>query len=191
MIKYRYTEGNASIETLDVTTIPEGLPYETIEFDPQTEELEEQKAWAIQEAIAKQKAMVEQLNFETIVNQQQTLPDEDAIKVQAVYPLFIKEGKEYKKDEKCQDFDENNELSLYKCIQPITSQPQFPPRLIPAHFVKIDPPGTIGVWRPYAGAVIYGVGSLAHYPTKNDPIYRSTVPNNVWRPGEYGWVLHT
>ena len=33
MIKYRYTIENQSIETIDLTTIPEGLDYEIIEID--------------------------------------------------------------------------------------------------------------------------------------------------------------
>lgn len=33
MIKYRYTQGNTSTEVLDITLIPEGLEYETIEFE--------------------------------------------------------------------------------------------------------------------------------------------------------------
>jgi len=34
MIKYRYTLENQSIETLDLETIPNGVDYETIDFDP-------------------------------------------------------------------------------------------------------------------------------------------------------------
>jgi hypothetical protein len=33
MIKYRYTIENQSIETIDLTSIPEGLDYEIIEID--------------------------------------------------------------------------------------------------------------------------------------------------------------
>jgi hypothetical protein len=31
MIIYRYTEGNTTIETFDINTIPEGVSYETVE----------------------------------------------------------------------------------------------------------------------------------------------------------------
>jgi hypothetical protein len=33
MIKYRYTLGNQSIETLNLNDIPQGLFYETIDFE--------------------------------------------------------------------------------------------------------------------------------------------------------------
>lgn len=28
-----------------------------------------------------------------------------------------------------------------------------------------------------------------HYPTETDPVYISTVDNNVWEPDVYGWEL--
>lgn len=37
MIKYRYTQGNTSTEVLDVLLIPQGLEYETIEFEIEAE----------------------------------------------------------------------------------------------------------------------------------------------------------
>jgi hypothetical protein len=41
MIKYKYTIGNTSIETLNLNDIPEGLDYETITFEIESEILEE------------------------------------------------------------------------------------------------------------------------------------------------------
>jgi hypothetical protein len=38
MIKYRYILGNSSIETLNLNDIPQGLLYETIDFDEVAEE---------------------------------------------------------------------------------------------------------------------------------------------------------
>ncbi len=40
MIKYRYTIENQSIETLDVNSIPQGLDFETIEFEIEVEKPE-------------------------------------------------------------------------------------------------------------------------------------------------------
>jgi hypothetical protein len=31
------------------------------------------------------------------------------------------------------------------------------------------------------------IGDKVHYPTADDPVYVSTVDNNVWEPGVYGW----
>jgi hypothetical protein len=38
MIKYKYTLGNQSIETLNLNDIPNGLSYETIEFEIEVEQ---------------------------------------------------------------------------------------------------------------------------------------------------------
>jgi hypothetical protein len=38
MIKYKYTIGNQSIETLNLNDIPDGLSYETIEFEIEVEQ---------------------------------------------------------------------------------------------------------------------------------------------------------
>jgi hypothetical protein len=38
MIKYRYTLGNQTIETLNLNDIPNGLSYETIEFEIEVEQ---------------------------------------------------------------------------------------------------------------------------------------------------------
>jgi hypothetical protein len=41
MIKYRYTIGQMSVETLTLTEIPDGVDYETITFEQESELLEE------------------------------------------------------------------------------------------------------------------------------------------------------
>jgi hypothetical protein len=38
MIKYRYTIGNQTIETLNVNDIPQGLSFETIDFEIEVEQ---------------------------------------------------------------------------------------------------------------------------------------------------------
>jgi hypothetical protein len=38
MIKYRYTIGQMSVETLTLTDIPEGIDYETITFEQEVEQ---------------------------------------------------------------------------------------------------------------------------------------------------------
>jgi hypothetical protein len=38
MIKYRYTLGNQTIETLNLNDIPQGILYETIEFEIEVEQ---------------------------------------------------------------------------------------------------------------------------------------------------------
>jgi hypothetical protein len=38
MIKYKYTIGNTTIETLNLNDIPEGLSFETIDFEIEVEQ---------------------------------------------------------------------------------------------------------------------------------------------------------
>ena len=38
MIKYRYTIGNQTIETLNLSDVPEGLSFETIDFEIEVEQ---------------------------------------------------------------------------------------------------------------------------------------------------------
>jgi hypothetical protein len=191
--KYRYTLGQSIIETLVLADIPDGTPYDTIVISD--EEIQAQQNAQIQaelkaEAEKQQIAMAQKLAIEAVVNEKQTLPDTDALAVQSVYPLWDGNAKTYVLGEKCQHFNNANELKLYKCVQAHTSQSDWQPINVPALFVQIEPEGSIGVWQPYMGTVIYNIDSLVHYPTINDPVYRSTVNNNVWEPTVFGWVLN-
>ena len=51
-------------------------------------------------------------------------------------------------------------------------------------------PGTIPIWKQPTGAQdAYMTGDKVHYPDADGPVYVSTVDNNVWQPGVYGWEL--
>ena len=77
---------------------------------------------------------------------------------------------------------------LYRCVQPHTSQPGWEPENTPALWTEVAQPGTIPVWRQPTGAQdAYQLGDRVHYPGEGDPVYRSTVDNNVWAPDVYGW----
>lgn len=79
---------------------------------------------------------------------------------------------------------------LYKCVQAHTSQELYTPDMTPALWTKIAEPGTIPVWvQPTGAQDAYMTGDRVHYPTIDDPIYVSTIDNNVWAPGVYGWEL--
>lgn len=48
--------------------------------------------------------------------------------------------------------------------------------------------GEIPVWRQPTGAQdAYHLGDKVHYPDAEGPVYISTVDDNVWTPGVYGW----
>lgn len=49
-------------------------------------------------------------------------------------------------------------------------------------------PGEIPVWKQPTGAQdAYMIGDKVHFPDADGPVYISTVDNNVWQPGVYGW----
>ena len=81
------------------------------------------------------------------------------------------------------------EGALYRVEQTHTAQAGWEPPNVPALFTEVAEPGKIPVWRQPTGAQdAYMTGDLVHYPDEDGPVYRSTVDNNVWVPGVYGWT---
>lgn len=81
---------------------------------------------------------------------------------------------------------------LYKVVQAHTSQDDWTPDVTPALYTEVAEPGTIPVWKQPTGAQdAYNTGDKVHYPTESDPVYESTIDNNVWAPDVYpqGWKL--
>lgn len=79
---------------------------------------------------------------------------------------------------------------LYRVVQAHTSQAEWTPDITPALFTEVALPFDIPVWRQPTGAQdAYMTGDKVHYLTKDDPVYISTVDNNVWPPDTYGWEL--
>ena len=77
---------------------------------------------------------------------------------------------------------------LYRCVQAHHSQTDWTPDATTALWTEVAKPGEIPVWRQPTGAQdAYMIGDKVHYPTADDPVYVSTVDNNVWEPGVYGW----
>lgn len=77
----------------------------------------------------------------------------------------------------------------YECIQSHTSQEGWEPHVTPALW-KIHKEGGdgISVWSQPTGAQdAYAKGDKVHYPGADSPVYESTIDNNVWEPGVYGW----
>jgi len=72
---------------------------------------------------------------------------------------------------------------LYRVVQPHTTQVGWEPDNTPALFTEVTKPGEIPVWKQPTGAQdAYMTGDKVHYPTKADPVYVSTIDNNVWEP---------
>ena len=76
--------------------------------------------------------------------------------------------------------------SLYKAVQAHTSQADWTPDVVPALFATITPPGLIAEWvQPTGAQDTYSLGDLVTHVGKT---WESTVDNNSWEPGVYGWV---
>ena len=72
---------------------------------------------------------------------------------------------------------------LYKCVQAHTTAAEWQPDTTPALWTEVAKPGEIPVWKQPTGAQdAYMAGDKVHYPGENDPVYVSTVDNNVWNP---------
>ena len=113
-----------------------------------------------------------------------SLDDEDAVEGVELFPAW-KPGTAYTADQRIR-----HELKLYRCVQGHTSQEGWEPDKTPALWTEVAKPGEIPVWRQPTGAQdAYQKGDKVHYPGKDDPVYISTVDNNVWSPETYGWEL--
>lgn len=112
----------------------------------------------------------------------QSLPDEDALECATLFEAWavgisvsIGDRLEYGG-------------KLYKCVQAHTTTAEWTPDATPALWTEVAKPGEIPVWKQPTGAQdAYMTGDKVHYPGENDPVYVSTVDNNTWAPGVYGW----
>jgi len=111
-----------------------------------------------------------------------SLPDEDALDGVELFPkwaadIAVTAGGRYGYNGK-----------LYRCEQSHTTQTGWEPNITPALWTEVAKPGEIPVWRQPTGAQdAYMTGDKVWYPDKDTTVYVSTVDNNVWQPGVYGW----
>ena len=71
-----------------------------------------------------------------------------------------------------------------------TSQSDWTPPATPALWTEVAEPGEIPVWKQPTGAQdSYMTGDKVHYPTKDDPVYESTMDYNTYAPNTYEWRL--
>lgn len=114
----------------------------------------------------------------------ESLPDDDALEAVELFPAWATDIS-YTADERVSYAEK-----LYRCVQSHTSQADWTPDATPALWTEVAKPGEIPVWKQPTGAQdAYMNGDKVHYPGKDDPVYVSTVDNNVWEPGVYGWDL--
>lgn len=108
------------------------------------------------------------------------MTDEQAAKSAALFPLW-EVSKVYQTGERLKYHDE-----LYKVLQPHTSQADWPPDAAVSLYVKIsDPAEEWPVWvQPLGATDAYMKGDKVSHNGKH---WVSSIDNNVWEPGVYGW----
>lgn len=115
-----------------------------------------------------------------------SLPDGDALEAVELFPAWAADTV-YALDVRVRCGGK-----LYKCVQAHTSQESWEPPNIPALWTEVAKPGEIPVWKQPTGAQdAYQTGDKVHYPDADGPVYVSTVNDNVWIPGVYGWEVET
>lgn len=109
-----------------------------------------------------------------------SLPDEDALNGVELFPHWSTEV-EYDIDDRV-----SYEGILYKCLQAHTSQETWTPTDAPSLWAKvlIPDPEVIPEWEQPDSTNPYMKGDKV---THNGKTWESSIDNNVWEPGVYGW----
>ena len=122
----------------------------------------------------------------TIERMAENLTDEEAVENTELYPAWGPEGHEYIPGDRVRYNGE-----LYKVLQAHTSQDTWAPDVSPSLFARVlsGQDGEVGVWEQPDSTNPYMKGDKVHYPAATDPVYESTIDNNIWSPGAYpqGW----
>lgn len=109
-----------------------------------------------------------------------SMPDETALTGVELFPLW-------RKDESyAAGFRVQDEGTLYKCIQPHTSQADWKPSATPALWTAVSLDEYPAWVQPTGAQDAYQTGDKV---THNGTRWTSTVDNNVWEPGVYGWDM--
>ncbi|MBP5461778.1 MAG: hypothetical protein J6Y20_06610 [Lachnospiraceae bacterium] len=121
----------------------------------------------------------------------ESLDDSAAAEAMELYPAWNGGGVSYTAGQRLRYGGK-----LYKVNpgQGHTSQEDWTPEAAVSLFAEILPgqDGTkVSVWQQPDSTNPYMTGDRVHFPTINDPIYRSTIDGNVWSPGDYpqGWEI--
>lgn len=116
--------------------------------------------------------------------------DEQALEVPDLYPEYEVDHA-YKKDER---FTYNGRL--FKVNQAHTSAAQWVPGETGTEslYTCLEMAGDgYLVWTQPTGAHnAYNTGDIVHYPTEDDPLYKSLIDGNSWSPDAYpqGWEIY-
>lgn len=108
------------------------------------------------------------------------LTDEQALEAAALYPAWSAAG----------DYDAGERVrfggALYKCLQAHAAQPDWTPTAAPSLWAKVlvSDTGAPLPWEQPESTNPYRKGDKVTHAGKT---WVSTIDNNVWEPGVYGW----
>lgn len=139
--------------------------------------------------MADKRFLAKQLNrFMQMQVQSANLPDDKAMEVADLYPEWITK-KTYVADEIVKyGVNSDGETQLYKCIQAHTSQDDWTPDVATSLFRSVGfTDGGVAIWtQPLGSSDAYMKDDVVSFENQ---LWISTVDNNVWQPGVYGWTL--
>jgi hypothetical protein len=118
--------------------------------------------------------------IEAFVKLRATATDESAVEAQAAYPMW-KEGVDYTSGERVL----YNKI-LYRVLQDHSSQIDWTPDKANSLFAKVLIPDEAIIY-PWAQPDSTNPYMSGNKVTHNGKTWVSTVDNNVWEPGVYGW----
>ena len=112
----------------------------------------------------------------------ETVTDEQALAAVDLFPAWDSGSHDYQTGERVMYGGK-----LYKVLQAHTSQEAWTPAAAPSLFAEVLPgqDGEIGEWQQPDSTNPYMQGDKV---THNGKTWESTVDNNVWEPGVYGWA---
>lgn len=116
------------------------------------------------------------------------LTDEKAMEIADLYPEWVAK-KVYAADEIVKyGVNSDGETQLYKVIQAHTSQTDWTPDTAASLYKKIGfTEDGVSIWtQPLGSTDAYMKGDIVSFENQ---LWISTVDNNVWQPGIYGWEI--
>lgn len=162
--------------------------YFTYPVNDYTQEELDQKAkqQAISQNQSIKQALIQAKLEAQVVSEAQASDDTESLDNQALFPMW-EYPFDYTLGFKCQSFNADNELKLYKCVQAHASQADWMPKDVPALFSVVSYPGQIDEWvQPTGAQDAYQIGDQV---TWNGSTWESNTANNVWEPGVFGWDI--
>lgn len=133
--------------------------------------------------------LAQQMNrFVQMSVQSANLTDEKTMEVADLYPEWAA-MKAYPENEIVKyGVNADGETQLYKVIQAHTSQADWTPDTAASLYKKIGfTDEGVSIWTQPLGATdAYMKGDVVSFENQ---LWKSTVDNNVWQPGVYGWEV--